>query len=29
MVGVNEGIISTPEAPFGGIKETGNCILLN
>ncbi|KAF2898860.1 hypothetical protein ILUMI_07318 [Ignelater luminosus] len=23
MVGVNEGIISTPEAPFGGIKESG------
>lgn len=23
MVGVNEGIISTPEAPFGGVKETG------
>ena len=23
MVGVNEGIISTIEAPFGGIKESG------
>lgn len=23
MVGINEGIISTCEAPFGGIKESG------
>lgn len=23
MVGVNEGMISTPEAPFGGIKQSG------
>lgn len=23
MVGVNEGLITTPEAPFGGIKESG------
>jgi succinate-semialdehyde dehydrogenase/glutarate-semialdehyde dehydrogenase len=23
MVGVNEGIISTAQAPFGGIKESG------
>jgi len=23
IVGVNEGIISTPEAPFGGIKQSG------
>jgi succinate-semialdehyde dehydrogenase/glutarate-semialdehyde dehydrogenase len=23
MVGVNEGIISTAHAPFGGIKESG------
>jgi len=23
MVGINEGIISTPEAAFGGIKESG------
>ncbi|GHD10323.1 NAD-dependent succinate-semialdehyde dehydrogenase [Tianweitania populi] len=23
MVGVNEGIITTPEAPFGGMKESG------
>lgn len=23
MVGVNEGIISTPTAPFGGVKESG------
>lgn len=23
MVGVNEGIISTCEAPFGGVKESG------
>lgn len=23
MVGVNEGIISTEVAPFGGIKESG------
>ena len=23
MVGVNEGIISTIEAPFGGVKESG------
>lgn len=23
MVGVNEGIISTPNAPFGGVKESG------
>jgi len=23
MVGVNEGMISTPEAPFGGVKESG------
>jgi len=24
MVGINEGIISTEVAPFGGIKESGN-----
>ena len=23
MVGINEGIISTESAPFGGIKESG------
>ena len=23
LVGVNEGIITTPEAPFGGVKESG------
>ncbi|XP_030637034.1 succinate-semialdehyde dehydrogenase, mitochondrial [Chanos chanos] len=23
MVGVNEGLLSTPEAPFGGVKESG------
>ena len=23
MVGVNEGLMSTPEAPFGGVKESG------
>ena len=23
MVGINEGIITTPEAPFGGVKESG------
>ena len=23
MVGINEGIISTAEAPFGGVKESG------
>ncbi len=23
MVGINEGIISTIEAPFGGVKESG------
>ena len=23
MVGVNEGVFSTPEAPFGGVKESG------
>jgi len=23
MVGVNEGMITTPEAPFGGVKESG------
>jgi succinate-semialdehyde dehydrogenase/glutarate-semialdehyde dehydrogenase len=23
MVGVNEGVITTPEAPFGGVKESG------
>ena len=23
MIGVNEGIISTCEAPFGGVKESG------
>lgn len=23
MVGVNEGIVSTAEAPFGGIKQSG------
>lgn len=23
MVGVNEGVISTCEAPFGGVKESG------
>jgi succinate-semialdehyde dehydrogenase/glutarate-semialdehyde dehydrogenase len=23
MVGVNEGIITTEEAPFGGVKESG------
>ncbi len=24
MVGINEGIISTAEAPFGGMKQSGN-----
>ena len=23
MVGINEGIMSTVEAPFGGVKESG------
>lgn len=23
MVGVNEGILSAPEAPFGGVKQSG------
>ena len=23
MVGINEAMVSTPEAPFGGIKESG------
>jgi succinate-semialdehyde dehydrogenase/glutarate-semialdehyde dehydrogenase len=23
LVGVNEGVITTPEAPFGGVKESG------
>ena len=23
MVGINEGLISTPVAPFGGVKESG------
>jgi len=23
MVGINEGVISTAEAPFGGVKESG------
>jgi succinate-semialdehyde dehydrogenase/glutarate-semialdehyde dehydrogenase len=23
IVGINEGIISTAEAPFGGVKESG------
>ena len=23
MVGINEGFISTAEAPFGGVKESG------
>jgi succinate-semialdehyde dehydrogenase / glutarate-semialdehyde dehydrogenase len=23
IVGVNEGLISTPEVPFGGVKESG------
>lgn len=23
MVGVNEGMISSPEAPFGGVKQSG------
>lgn len=23
MIGVNEGIVSTAEAPFGGIKQSG------
>ena len=23
MVGVNEGLISTAEAPFGGVKQSG------
>ena len=23
MVGINEGLISTPEAAFGGVKESG------
>jgi succinate-semialdehyde dehydrogenase/glutarate-semialdehyde dehydrogenase len=25
MVGINEGIISTELAPFGGVKESGIC----
>lgn len=24
MVGINEGLVSTPVAPFGGVKESGN-----
>ena len=24
MVGVNEGVLSNPAAPFGGVKESGN-----
>ncbi|MEM0899059.1 MAG: NAD-dependent succinate-semialdehyde dehydrogenase [Pseudomonadota bacterium] len=23
LIGINEGVISTPEAPFGGVKESG------
>ena len=23
MVGINEGLVSTPQAPFGGIKQSG------
>jgi succinate-semialdehyde dehydrogenase / glutarate-semialdehyde dehydrogenase len=23
MIGINEGLITTPEAPFGGLKESG------
>ncbi len=23
IVGINEGLISTPEVPFGGVKESG------
>ena len=23
MIGINEGIISTAEAPFGGVKQSG------
>ena len=23
IVGINTGLISTPEAPFGGVKESG------
>jgi succinate-semialdehyde dehydrogenase/glutarate-semialdehyde dehydrogenase len=23
MVGINTGLVSTPEAPFGGVKESG------
>lgn len=23
MVGVNEGLLSAPEAPFGGVKQSG------
>ena len=23
MVGINTGLISTPEAPFGGVKQSG------
>lgn len=23
IVGVNEGTVSTPEAPFGGVKQSG------
>ena len=23
MVGINEAMVSTPEAPFGGVKESG------
>ena len=23
MVGINEGVMNCPEAPFGGIKESG------
>ena len=29
MVGVNEGIISAPEAAFGGVKESGLLIFFN
>jgi succinate-semialdehyde dehydrogenase/glutarate-semialdehyde dehydrogenase len=24
IIGINEGIISNPAAPFGGMKESGN-----